>query len=165
VEQVADKEREIADGRAAQREQEQKQLADIAQQQERSAADQQRQAEQYAQQQQQQAQQALEAQRQAFEERAKQQQAEFERQASIIRQLNSVGQQTISGGDIRTTQGAQAFLATAANAFDPRVAEQLRVQKEQLKLLRALSERLIPEALGYLQQGVATTVSFLGNTP
>lgn len=165
VNAVADKEREIANGKAAERERERKHLEEVAQQQQRQYEEQQRQAQQFAQQQQQQAQQALEARRKEFEERAKQQQAEFERQAAIARQLNSVGQQTVGAGDLRTTQGAQAFLRTAANAFDPRQAEQLRIQKQQLAFLKALSERLVPEALGYLQQGVTTTVSFLGNTP
>lgn len=165
VNAVADRERDIANGKAAERERERKHLEEVAQQQQRQYQDQQRQAQQFAQQQQQQAQQAFEAQRKAFEERAKQQQAELDRQAAIVRQLNSVGQQTVGGGDIRTSQGAQSFLRTAANAFDPRQAEQLRIQKQQLAFLKSLTERLIPQALGYLQQGVASTVSFLGNTP
>jgi colicin import membrane protein len=165
VNEIAKKERDVANGKAAEREREREHFEKLAQQQQKARDEQQRQAEQLAQRQQQEQQQALQAQRKAFEERAKAQQAEFNRQAEITRQLNSVGQQSIGGGDIRSSQGAQAFLRTAANAFDPRAAEQLRLQREQLKLMRALAERLVPEALGYLQQGLTTTVSFLGNTP
>lgn len=165
LDQVAAKERDIASGRAKAEAaiQEKRQKSLEAEQQAAQQAAQQRQK--LFEQQQQQAKQVAEQQRKAFEERAKAQQAEFNRQAEIARQLNSVGQQSIAGGDIRSSQGAQAFLRTAANAFDPRAAEQLRLQREQLKLMRALAERLVPEALGYLQQGVTTTVSFLGNTP
>ena len=165
VNEIANKERDVANGKAAEREREREHFEKLAQQQQKARDEQQRQAEQLAQRQQQEQQQALQAQRKAFEERAQAQQAEFNRQAEITRQLNSVGQQSIGGGDIRSSQGAQAFLRTAANAFDPRAAEQLRLQREQLKLMRALAERLVPEALGYLQQGLTTTVSFLGNTP
>jgi len=158
LDQVAAKERDIASGRAKLEEEVAKKRDEALKKQQQAIAKQ-------AEEQRKAAEKQAEAQRKAFEEQAKKAQAEFNRRAEIQRQLNSVGQQSIGGGDIRSSQGAQAFLRTAANAFDPRAAEQLRLQREQLKLMRALAERLVPEALGYLQQGLTTTVSFLGNTP
>ena len=152
LDQVAAKERDIANGRAEleQKIQAQREQAIQAQQQ---ASQQQQEA---AKQQQQAAQQQAEAQRKAFEEQARIAAAEAERQQKRIAALNSVGQQTIQGGDIRSQEGARAFLSAAAGAFDPNLAE----LRAQTKLLRQIF--LNSGALQYLERGIGTSVAILG---
>ena len=134
VNEIANKERDIANGKAAEREAERRQLEKINQERQKASEEQQKRAEQFAQQQQQEAQKAQEAQQQALEERARQQRAELKRQAAITRQLNSVGQQSVSGSDIRSTEGASTFIRAAAGQFDP-VLAQLRVQTKILNTI------------------------------
>jgi DNA repair exonuclease SbcCD ATPase subunit len=155
LDQVAAKERDIASGRAETEAkiQEQRQQALQAEQQAAQQAAQERQ--QFIQQQQQQAQQFAQQQQKVYEEQAKAAAAEAERQAKRINSLNSVGQQTIGGGDIRTSEGARQFLQAASGAFDPNLAE-LRAQS---KLLRQIV--LNSGALQYLEQGIGSTVTFL----
>jgi hypothetical protein len=154
LDQVAAKERDIANGQAKAREEQRKFFEEQARRAEESAkAEQQRQ------------QQLAQARAQEEQRRREASEKEFARQSAIIRELRRAGQQTIGGGDIRTQAGAQQFLDAAAGRFDPRAAEQLRIQREQLKFLKALAEKIIPEAVGYLEAGAATTVSFLGGRP
>lgn len=152
LDQVAAKERDIANGRAEveARIQEQREKAVEA---ERLAAEQRQQA---IEQQQQAAAQQAEAQRRAFEEQAKAAAAEAERQERRIRALNSIGQQSISVGDIRSNEGANQFIQAAAGAFDPNLAE-LRAQS---KLLRQIAVN--SGALQFLERGIGSTFTFLG---
>lgn len=151
LDQVAAKERDIANGRA---DAEQKIAArrEQAIQAQQQASQQQQQA---AQRQQQAAQQFAEEQRKAFEEQARIAAAEAERQQKRIASLNSVGQQTIQGGDIRSQEGARAFLSAAAGAFDPNLAE----LRAQTKLLRQIFFN--SGALQYLERGIGTSVAIL----
>ena len=134
-------ENEIQQGRQRQIEQ-QKVLAEAVQKQ--------------AEQAQQAASQQAQAQQKAFEEQAKAAAAEAERQERRIRALNSIGQQSVSVGDIRSTEGARQFIQAAAGAFDPNLAE-LRAQTKLLRQAVANSG-----ALRFLEQGLGTTFQFLG---
>lgn len=155
LDQVAAKERDIATGRAEaeQRIQQQRQQAIEAEQQAAQQAAQERQK--FFEQQQQQAQQIAQQQQKALEEQAKAAAAEAERQEKRIRSLNSVGQQTIGGSDIRSSEGARQFLQAASGAFDPNLAE-LRAQS---KLLRQIV--INSGALQFLERGIGSTVTFL----
>jgi hypothetical protein len=120
LDQVFAKEQDIASGRAkAEEDLRKKQEEQFKQQQKAQEAQQQE---------------AAKAQQKAIEERAKAQEAELKRQAAITRQLNSVGQQSVSGSDIRSTEGASTFIRAAAGQFDPVVA-QLRVQTKILNTI------------------------------
>jgi hypothetical protein len=138
LDQVAAKERDIASGRLK-AEQELAKRRDEA-----IKAEQQRQS------------QIQQEQKRAQEERAKAAAAEADRQAKRIRALNSIGQQSVGGADIRTSQGASAFVQAAAGAFDPNLA-QLRAQT---KLLQQIFKN--SGALQFLERGIGATVQFLG---
>lgn len=146
LDQVAAKERDIANGRAKFEEQIAKQREAIIKQQEEAAKAQEQAASQ-----------AAEQQRKAFEEQAKAAAAEAERQEKRIRALNSIGQQSIGGNDIRTSQGASQFLQLAAGAFDPNLAE----ARAQTKLLRS-SNQALQRTAEYLELGIGRTFQFLG---
>jgi len=148
LDQAAAKENDIASGKAQEREQQRKFFEEQA-----KAAQQQQQQEQQRQQQIQQAQQ------QAQEEQAKAAAAEFERQSKRIRALNSIGQQSIGGADIRSTEGASQFIQAAAGAFDPNLAQ----QRAQTKLLQKIVEN--SGALQFLERGVGQSVRILGGIP
>lgn len=151
LDQVAAKERDIANGRAEiEKQLEERRRQSVEAQ--RQAAQQQQEA---VRQQQQAAQQQAEAQRKAFEEQAAAAAAEAERQEARIRSLATVGQQTIQGGDIRSTEGARAFLSAAAGAFDPNLAE-LRAQTKLLQRIFINSG-----ALQYLERGIGQSVAIL----
>lgn len=159
LDQVAAKERDIASGRAARE-------AEIAKRREEAAAREQQLVEQFAkqqeqaiQQQQAAAQQQAQAQQKAFEEQARAAAAEAERQDRRIRALNSIGQQSVSVGDIRSTEGANAFLQAAAGALDP-TAVAIAEARAQTKLLRQIA--LNSGALQFLERGIGSTFQFLG---
>jgi hypothetical protein len=144
LDQAAAKENDIASGKAAEREAQRKFLDDQA-----KAAQQQQQQAQQRQQQIQQEQQRI------FEEQAKAAAAEAERQQKRIRALNSIGQQSISTGDLRSSQGASAFVQAAAGAFDPNLAQ----QRAQTKLLQKIATN--SGALQYLERGIGQSVAIL----
>jgi hypothetical protein len=155
LDQVAAKERDIASGRAQKE-------AEIARRREEAAAREKQLSEQFArqreqavQQQQAAAKQQQEAQQKAFEEQARAAAAEAERQERRIASLNTVASQVTQGADIRSTEGARQFLAAAAGAFDPNLAE----LKAQTKLLRQIV--LNSGFLQYLEQGIGRSVQIL----
>ena len=156
LDQVVAKERDIASGRAAKE-------AEIAKRREEAAAREKqlieqasKQREEAVRQQQAAAQQQQEAQKKAFEEQSRAAAEEADRQDRRIRSLNSIGQQSIGVGDLRSTDGANQFIQAAAGAFDPNLAE-LRAQS---KLLRQIV--LNSGALQFLERGVGSTFQFLG---
>lgn len=151
LDQVAAKERDIASGRAA-AEEELKKKRDAA------IAEQQKQYEAAAKAQEQQAAQAQQAQQKqqeqiqkAFEAQAK----ENERILQKNRELASASSQAAPGADIRTTEGANAFIQAVQGGFDP----QLAVQRQQLKVLGRIDAGL---ALNLARLGFQT-VAFPAN--
>lgn len=85
------------------------------------------------QQQQQQAQQAYaQEQQRLFEEQRKAAEAEAKRQEERLRKLNTLGQQSISVADVRSVEGANLVLQTAAAAQDPAMI-QARLQTKYLE--------------------------------
>ena len=104
------------------------------------------------QQQQQQAQQAY-AQEQAriFEEQRKAAEAEAKRQEERIRKLNTLGQQSISVADVRSVEGANLVLQTAAQAQDPALIQ----ARLQTKLLEQVALGIGQAASNYFNQPVA----------
>jgi phage-related protein len=144
LDQAAAKEKDIASGKAAEREAQRKLFEEQI-----KAAEQQQQQAQQAQQQRQQEQQRI------FEEQAKAAAAEADRQEKRIRALNSIGQQSIGGADIRTSQGASQFVQAAAGAFDPNLAQ----QRAQTKLLQKIVEN--SGALQFLERGIGQSVAIL----
>ena len=104
------------------------------------------------QQQQQQAQQAY-AQEQAriFEEQRKAAEAEAKRQEERIRKLNTLGQQSISVADVRSVEGANLVLQTAAQAQDPALIQ----ARLQTKLLERVALGIGQAASNYFNQPVA----------
>jgi hypothetical protein len=126
LQDLAKQEKAIIDGKAAERQQSRDFLAE----QSRAAQAQQQAAERGRQQQEQQ----QKEQQEALAEQEKQRAAEFERQTDRLRQLNSIGQQSVSSGDIRSTEGASTFVRAAAGQFDPAVAE-LRAQSKILNTI------------------------------
>ena len=108
-------------------------------------------AKQY-QQQQQQAQQAY-AQEQAriFEEQRKAAEAEAKRQEERLRKLNTLGQQSISVADVRSVEGANLVLQTAAQAQDPALIQ----ARLQTKLLEQVALGIGQAASNYFNQPVA----------
>jgi hypothetical protein len=104
------------------------------------------------QQQQQQAQQAY-AQEQAriFEEQRKAAEAEAKRQEERLRKLNTLGQQSISVADVRSVEGANLVLQTAAQAQDPALIQ----ARLQTKLLEQVALGIGQAASNYFNQPVA----------
>jgi prolyl oligopeptidase PreP (S9A serine peptidase family) len=104
------------------------------------------------QQQQQQAQQAY-AQEQAriFEEQRKAAEAEAKRQEERLRKLNTLGQQSISVADVRSVEGANLVLQTAAQAQDPALIQ----ARLQTKLLEKMAIGIAQAASNYFNQPVA----------
>jgi hypothetical protein len=100
----------------------------------------------FAEAQQKQYEQAQQQQRAFAEEQAKAQQAEAERQANRIRELNTLGQQSVQGVDVRTTAGATLVQDLAANAQDPALIQ----QRQQTKLLEAIALSTAQSAANYL---------------
>ena len=104
------------------------------------------------QQQQQQAQQAY-AQEQAriFEEQRKAAEAEAKRQEERIRKLNTLGAQSVSVADVRSVEGANLVLQTAAQAQDPALIQ----ARLQTKLLEKMAIGIGQAASNYFNQPVA----------
>ena len=121
-------EQQISDGRRQQIVDQKELLSD-----QQAYQEQQLKAVEQFQQQQQQAQQAYaQQQAQIFEEQQKAAEAEAKRQEERIRGLNTLGEQTVTGTDVRTQEGAALVLNLAANAQDP-AAIQARLQTKYLE--------------------------------
>jgi hypothetical protein len=140
-------EQDISNGREKQL-QTQQQLIESQQQYE----NQQQAAVQAYQQQQQQAQQQY-AQEQAriFEEQRKAAEAEAKRQEERLRKLNTLGQQSINVADVRSVEGANLVLQTAAQAQDPALIQ----ARLQTKLLERVALGIGQAASNYFNQPVA----------
>lgn len=133
LDQAAAAERDIASGAAKQREDFQKQV-------EKNVKDQQKAQQAYAQQQ-----------AKIFEEQQKAAEAEAKRQEERIRKLNTLGPQSINVGDVRTTEGANLVIQTAAQAQDPALIQ----QRLQTKYLEQISLGIAKAAANYFNQPVA----------
>lgn len=104
------------------------------------------------QQQQQQAQQAYaQEQQRIFEEQRKAAEAEAKRQEERLRKLNTLGQQSINVADVRSVEGANLVLQTAANAQDPALIQ----ARLQTKLLEQVALGITQAASNYFNQPVA----------
>lgn len=104
------------------------------------------------QQQQQQAQQAY-AQEQAriFEEQRKAAEAEAKRQEERLRKLNTLGNQSINVADVRSVEGANLVIQTAAAGQDPALIQ----QRLQTKYLEQIALGVGQAASNYFNQPVA----------
>lgn len=130
--------------------------------QEKALADELRAREEYAKQQQQAQEQYAKQQQQAMEAYAKEQQriyqeqqkaaaAEAKRQEERLRKLNTLGEGTVSGADIRTQEGAALVLNLAAGAQDPRLIQ----ERLQTKLLEKIATGIGQAASNYFNSPVA----------
>lgn len=131
LDQIAAKEEDIASGRKAAEE-------EIAKAREAAIAQQKKNAEAFAKAQEQQASRAQAAQQKRSEEfqAALQAQAkENERVLANRRQLATASNQAAQGADIRTSEGANAFIQAVQGGFDP----QLAVQRQQLKVQQRIA--------------------------
>ena len=63
-----------------------------------------------------------------------------------ITELNTLGQQSVQGVDVRTTAGATLVQDLAANAQDPALIQ----QRQQTKLLEAIALSTAQAAANYL---------------
>jgi hypothetical protein len=118
---------------------------------EQYAQDVQKAQEQYAQQQQK----ALEAyaqeQQRIYQEQQKAAEAEAKRQEERLRKLNTLGQQSVNVGDVRTAEGAALVLNLAANAQDPALIQ----ARLQTKYLERIALGVGQAASNYFNQPVA----------
>jgi hypothetical protein len=118
---------------------------------EQYAQDVQKAQEQYAQQQQK----ALEAyaqeQQRIYQEQQKAAEAEAKRQEERLRKLNTLGQQSVGVGDVRTQEGAALVLNLAANAQDPAMIQ----ARLQTKYLERIALGIGQAASNYFNQPVA----------
>jgi hypothetical protein len=133
LDQVKAKEEDIASGAAKQRE-------EFLKQQEEAAKAQQKQQEAYAQEQ-----------ARIAEERRKAEEAEFARQQERLRQLNTLGSQSVKTSDVRTAEGAALVLDLAASAQDPALIE----ARLQTKLLQRIAQGTANAAANYFNTPVA----------
>jgi len=95
--------------------------------------------------------QVFQYQQKVLEEQRKAAEAEAKRQEERLRQLNTLGSQTITGTDIRTQEGAALVLDLTANAQDPALIQ----QRLQTKLLQQIAVNLGQAASNYFNQPVA----------
>ena len=133
LDQAAAKERDIASGAAKQREEFQKR------------------AEQQLQQQQQAQQAYAQQQQKIFEEQQKAAEAEAKRQEERLRGLNTLGERTVTGTDIRTQEGAAIVTNLAANAQDPAMIQ----ARLQTKYLERIATGIGQAASNYFNSPVA----------
>lgn len=141
------KEKDAADAAALQKQQN----ADLLRAQEQYQKEQQTALNAY-QQQQAKAQEAYaQEQQRIFEEQRKAAEAEAKRQEERLRKLNTLGQQSISVSDVRTTEGANLVVALAANAQDPALIQ----ARLQTKFLEKISGGIAQAAANYFNTPVA----------
>lgn len=133
LDQAAAKERDIASGAAKQREEFQKKAEENLKAQQQSQ-------QQYAQQQQ-----------KIFDEQQKAADAEAKRQEERLTKLNTLGERTVAGTDIRTQAGASLVLNLAANAQDPALIQ----ARLQTKLLERIAAGIGQASSNYFNQPVA----------
>jgi hypothetical protein len=105
----------------------------------------------YQQQQQQAQQQYAQEQARIFAEQRKAAEAEAKRQEERIRKLNTLGQQSINVADVRSVEGANLVLQTAAQAQDPALIQ----ARLQTKLLERVALGIAQAASNYFNQPVA----------
>jgi hypothetical protein len=105
----------------------------------------------YQQQQQQTQQQYAQEQARIFEEQRKAAEAEAKRQEERLRKLNTLGQQSINVADVRSVEGANLVLQTAAQAQDPALIQ----ARLQTKLLERVALGIGQAASNYFNQPVA----------
>lgn len=86
-----------------------------------------------------------------FEEQRKAAEAEAKRQEERLRKLNTLGQQSLSVSDVRSTEGANLVLQLAAGAQDPRLIQ----ERMQTKLLEKIAEGIGQAAGNYFRTPVA----------
>lgn len=86
-----------------------------------------------------------------FEEQRKAAEAEAKRQEERLRKLNTLGQQSLSVSDVRSTEGANLVLQLAAGAQDPRLIQ----ERLQTKLLEKIAEGIGQAAANYFRTPVA----------
>jgi hypothetical protein len=137
LDQVKAKEEDIASGRGKQEEEIRKQQETALQA--------------YQQQQQQAQQQYAQEQARIFEEQRKAAEAEAKRQEERLRKLNTLGQQSINVADVRSVEGANLVLQTAAQAQDPALIQ----ARLQTKLLERVALGIGQAASNYFNQPVA----------
>jgi hypothetical protein len=105
----------------------------------------------YQQQQQQAQQQYAQEQARIFEEQRKAAEAEAKRQEERLRKLNTLGDQSIKVADVRSVEGANLVLQTAAQAQDPALIQ----ARLQTKLLEKVALGIAQAASNYFNQPVA----------
>jgi hypothetical protein len=81
----------------------------------------------------------MDEQKKLYEERRKAEEAEFKRQSARLKELNTLGSQTVQTSDARTQEGAALILGLAANAQDPRLIE----ARLQTKILQKVAVNLV----------------------
>lgn len=86
-----------------------------------------------------------------FEEQRKAAEAEAKRQEERLRKLNTLGAQSINVNDVRTVEGANLVLQTAANAQDPALIQ----QRLQTKYLEQIAGGIGQAAANYFNTPVA----------
>lgn len=133
LDQAAAKERDIASGAAKQREEFQKQVEKNIENQKKAQQD-------YAQQQQ-----------KIFEEQQKAAAEEAKRQQERLAKLNTLGERTVTGADVRTQAGAALVIDLAANAQDPAMIQ----ARLQTKYLQQIALGIGQAASNYFNQPVA----------
>jgi len=126
-------------------------LADELRAREEYAKQQQQAQEQYAKQQQQAMEAYAKEQQRIYEEQQKAAEAEAKRQEERLRKLNTLGDGTVSGADIRTQEGAALVLNLAAGAQDPRLIQ----ERLQTKLLEKIALGIGQAASNYFNSPVA----------
>jgi hypothetical protein len=137
LDQAAAREDDIASGQAKAREEEEKRvkkLQEDTQKQGEKARDE-----------------YLKQQEKIFEEQRKAAEAEAKRQEERIRKLNTLGAQSISVADVRSVEGANLVLQTAAQAQDPALIQ----ARLQTKLLEQVALGIGQAASNYFNQPVA----------
>jgi hypothetical protein len=137
LDQAAAREDDIASGQAKAREEEEKRvkkLQEDTQKQGEKARDE-----------------YLKQQEKIFAEQRKAAEAEAKRQAERIRKLNTLGDQSIKVADVRSVEGANLVLKTAAQAQDPALIQ----ARLQTKLLERVALGIGQAASNYFNQPVA----------
>lgn len=135
LKQIAEAERNIASGRKAVEE-------EIAKQRDKQIKEQAKQAEQALKEQAKQAEQAQARQQQELQKAFEAQTKERERLIERERELATPSSEAAQGNDIRTTEGANAFIQAIQGGFDPQYAVALQQLKVQREIAAGLAQNL-----------------------
>jgi len=148
---------------AAAVENQKKQNADLLKAQEQYQREQQTALQAYQQQQQKAQEQYAQEQQRIFDEQKKAAEAEAKRQEERLRKLNTLGDQSLSVADVRSTEGANLVIQTAAQGQDPALIQ----QRLQTKYLEQIALGIGQAASNYFNQPVAIVgyARFQGDTP